>query len=477
MNKFLITIFSILSVVVLAACSDDDSFSANTSNKLSFECDTLSFDTLFAEVNSPTSSFWVYNNSSDGIRLSSVRLSGGNQKGFRVNVDGMELNSKNGYIVSDIDIRKGDSIRVFVEALIPKNAKDGFLTTEDKLQFTLQSGVVQDVVLSATSINAISMRNVVVRRDSIITGSKPIIVYGGITVDSAATLTIGQGTTLYFHDGAGIDVYGRLLISGDTSSVVTLRSDRLDKLFPYLPYDHLVGQWRGIHFFSSSYDNEIVNADIHGAVDGIVCDSSDVNRKKLLLENVIVHNCMGYGVKLTSCAAGFYNCQFSNALQNCLAVCGGNILINSCTIAQFYSLNISDYALLFTNKNDNISYPLVRFAMYNSIVTGFKDDEVLGDGDTISAFSYAFDHCLLKTSETKNDSIRNVIFENNDSTIHSEKNFIKISTDSLYYNFRLDSLSRAIRAADPKTSLQYDLNGHRRNIIAPSLGCYEYTDD
>ena len=88
------------------------------------------------------------------------------------------------------------------------------------------------------------------------------------------------GTTLYFHSDARIDVYGRLLSEGTADEEVTLRCDRTDWMFDYLPYDMVSGQWRGIRFHGSSYGNKLTFTDVHGTFDGIVCDSSDVSQMK-----------------------------------------------------------------------------------------------------------------------------------------------------------------------------------------------------
>ena len=78
---------------LLAACSDNDSFSADRGNRLTFSADTVAMDTVFSTVGSSTYTFWVFNNSGDGIRLTSVRLKNGNQTGFRANVDGSYLDN------------------------------------------------------------------------------------------------------------------------------------------------------------------------------------------------------------------------------------------------------------------------------------------------------------------------------------------------------------------------------------------------
>ena len=113
--KKLSILFLLSAIMMMVACSDDDTFTTSRSNMLSFSTDTLRLDTTFSNV------FWVYNKSGDGLRLTNVRLAQGNQTGFRVNVDGVELSAANGYQVRDLEVRNKDSIQVFVEMTSPFN--------------------------------------------------------------------------------------------------------------------------------------------------------------------------------------------------------------------------------------------------------------------------------------------------------------------------------------------------------------------
>lgn len=117
--------------------------------------DTLKLDTTFSNVPTSTKTFWVYNHSGDGLRVTSVRLSQGNQTGLRVNVSGDELNAANGHQVKDLAVRNKDSIRVFVEMTSPLNNGTSPQEIADNLIFTLESGVQQRVVLVLTA----GMRN------------------------------------------------------------------------------------------------------------------------------------------------------------------------------------------------------------------------------------------------------------------------------------------------------------------------------
>lgn len=470
--RSILYIIGIAVVVALSACTADDSFTTSKSNLLTFSNDSISLDTTFSNVPTTTRSFWVYNHSGDGIRLSSVRLENGNQSGFRVNVDGAYLGKTVGYQAQNVEVRDGDSIRIFVELTSPVQHADNPQLVMDNLIFAYESGVVQKVNLNAYSWDAIRVNHLEIKNDTTISTSKPVVVYGGMTVDSTATLTLGAGTTLYFHEDAGLNVYGTLKSEGTAEKNVVLRGDRIDNMFDYLPYDRTPGQWQGIHFYGSSYDNSIVYTDLHSAYTGILCDSSDVNRNKLLLQQSTVHNCMGDGVSATSCQIDIENSLLSNTLGDCAVFKGGDISIMNTTMAQFYPYSSNRGAAIRFGSSPVM---LTDFTVSNSLITGYAEDVMEGEG--LDSTSYSFDHCIIRTPPIKSvDSIHftNVIYENiKDTTKYGEKNFRKIDTGNLVYDFRLDSISPAIDAANASTSLRLDRDGRDRTG-KPDIGCYEY---
>lgn len=464
----------ILSLAITIGCSDGDSFSTSPSRRLVFSEDTISLDTVFSRVPTPTRSFWVYNRSGDGLRCSSVRLAKGNQTGFRVNVDGMYLGSSRGYQVQNVEIRDKDSIRVFVELTSPDNGGDRPMLLEDNLVFTLESGVEQVVNLCAYTWDAELLSDVVIRGDSTLGGEKPTVIYGPLKVDSGATLRIPAGKTLYFHAGAGMDIYGRLVTEGTAEANVTLRGDRTDNMFDYLPYDLVSGQWNGIHFHESSYENVIDFTDIHSTFNGIVCDSSNVERVKLTISNSIIHNCQGAGLQAANCQMSIINCQLTNTLGCCLDVNGGNVLVQHCTLAQYYPFDANrGAALQFANSE---GHPLL-FSCVNTLVTGYADDCVMGiQNDTLTTFDYVFINDILRTPEVK-DSLRfkNVQWENVEDTasIQGKKHFLLVDGNTQHYDFHIDSLSTAIGAANVLYTLPFDRDGRERDN-APDIGCYEF---
>lgn len=470
--KYFRYILCMLAVVAMAACDDNDSFSVSPGNVLSFSVDSVKLDTIFSNVPSRTASFWVYNHSSDGIRCSSVVLERGNQSGFRVNVDGTYLGPTVGYQSQNVEIRKNDSIRVYVELSAATQLSDLPQMIEDNLIFNLESGTQQRINLSGWAWNALILRNFEVSRDTTIASEMPVVVAGNITIDYGATLTIGQGTTIYFDNNSGINVHGTLRSMGTAESPVILRGDRLDNMFSYLPYDRVPGQWRGIHLGTTSYGNELQYTDLHSAYNGIVADSSSLDREKLHIFASTIHNCQGAGVRLNYCNARIENTQITNTLDDCLKVNGGQVTVNNCTIAQFYPFDINrGVALSFRS-------PLQEFICRNTLITGYADDEMQGEQGEV--FNYQFEDCIIRTPKiTTEDSIRftRVIFEDPEDTVTTgRKHFKTFDTQNLIYDFRLDSISPAIDKANAETAIPTDRDGRQRDS-KPDIGAYEWVRD
>ena len=476
---FFYVIIAACTSVAIMGCADDETFSSSRTDLLSFSADTVSLDTTFSNVPTPTRSFWVYNRSGKSIRCASVRLENGNQTGYRVNVDGSYLGQSSGYQVQDVEVRKGDSIRVFVELTSNTQYQDSPKLVEDHLLFLLESGVQQKVNLKAFSWDALLLKDAHIRRDSVMQSSKPVVVYGGITVDSLATLSIGAGTRLYFHEDAGLKVYGSLRVAGEAGKEVVMRGDRLDNMFDYLPYDRTPGQWQGIHLMPSSYDNVITYADIHSAYAGIVVDSKgassqNLQRQKLLMQNATVHNCQGYGVAVDSAKVQLYNCQITNALNHPLGVHGGDVEVNGCTIAQFYPFDGRRATAI------GMEPPIENLRVVNSLVTGYHDDEVVWSAPAEGQkLNFSFDHCVLRTEKMNTDDslkFTNVIYEDIKDTVRfGEKHFRLLDTDNLKYDFRLRKESAAIGVADQSSSLPIDRLGLLRDE-KPDAGCYEFEE-
>ena len=310
----------ILLPLLFMACAEDEDWTTDASMKLTFSSDSISFDTLISTVPSSTKTLTLYNYNKKGIRLNRAYLGKGSESCFRVNVDGQHLTNGAG---EDFQVPHRDSIVVRIEVTPPMTRQDEPVEIEDDLYFLLESGVLQRVHLTAGAQDAIFLKAHVIQADTLISSPKPIVIYDSLVVTPDAVLRISAGTRLLFHDGAGLEVYGRVEAQGTTESPVVFRGDRTYHMFDYLPYDNTPSRWQGIRLHPSSHDNLFDNCDIHSGCYGIVCDSTNQEAKVLTLQNSVIHNIGGDGLRLTNCISEVLNSQISNTLGRCVAILGG----------------------------------------------------------------------------------------------------------------------------------------------------------
>lgn len=467
-------------VSCFVGCDDTMSFTTDRSALLSFSTDTVRFDTVISTVGSSTRQLMVYNRNADGVRIASVRLHKGSDTPFRVNVDGTYLEPESGARAYDFEVRAGDSIYVFAEVTMPQNGQDEAVQMADTLVFALESGVEQGVILTAVGQDAYIWYGKVIAADTLLEAGRPILVYDSLFVAAGATLSMGPGVQLYFHDGANLWVHGRVVAEGTLQQPVVFRGDRTDRMFDYLPYDNTPSRWGGIRLYPASVDNRFTYVDIHSASYGITCDSSATDVTKLTLENSVIHNVGGEGLGLYHCRSYVYNTQVSNTLGHCVAVVGGWTEFVHCTLAQFYPWDASrGDALYLANRWLDADYPLEHAHFRNCLVTGYADDVVMGSlEDEDNALDYCFANCVMRTVAS-DDTARfvNVVYEeiNGDGTGQSQ--FRLFDTDNFLYDFRLDSLSvaRDRGALEWAEALPADRYGVSRTAdAAPDAGCYEY---
>lgn len=468
---------------LLFSCVEAEDFPTPQGARLSFSKDSLDLDTVIIGSSAATERFTIYNNNSDGISITEVKLS--DNKHFFINVDGTFID---GNLPSSIDCRNDDSLIVFLQYTAPQQIDSPFQEHETDIIFTLANGISQSVHAKATALNAIILRDDTIKENTIFNDSLPYAIYKGITVAEGVTLELQEGTTMFFNADAGLKVHGCLKAHGSLEKPITMRGNRLDNMFDKEAYDRVPNQWQGITFTSSSYDNTLSYCDIHSGKYGIRCDSSDITKQKLLLENSIIHNTKDHALELYNTRSFIGNCQITNAGGNCINVYGGNNTFVHSTIGSFYIFE-GGYgnALFFSNHVGDTLYPIDTLFFYNSIITGYATDEIFGDKyqkHEAIPFNFGFINCLLNTPEFESDedgTVINCLWDNKKNKVCREANFKKFDTEYLYFDFSLDSLSVAIGNADTEITNKYypsdRLGTDRLNDGTSDIGCYEYKTD
>ena len=472
-------VFVFVMTVVISGCTDRHDFSTDPNHLLTFSRDTVSFDTLFTDVSSATQVFLIYNRNKKNLSIDRTAIAGGDGSPFRVNIDGLS-----GREFSDLTIRGGDSMYVFVEVTIDPRGQNKPFEVLDHLQFMLESGTAQQVVFSASGQDATVLRGAIIDTDVRLTADRPYLIYDSLRVELGSTLSMAPGTRLYFADRVEMQVYGRVEAIGTADSLVVFRGARTDNMFDYLPYDRLSAQWGGITLHESSTNNVFEHCDIHSGTYGLRAKSTNMDENKVVMHSSQIHNVDEDALQVTSCKASFINSLFTNAGGHCVNVLGGQMDFIHCTIANFYpwkgergvAVNISNYV-------EEELHPLLGVNFVNSFITGTKERElqcsVKTDAETEDKAQYSFKYSVINSwkeaHEAEMSHFENIVWENKENSAYGSTNFRKIDRENFIYDFHLDSLSVARRVASEQylDLVPYDKDGNPRQSGAIDAGCYQ----
>ena len=442
----------------ISSCRDD-SFITDSDAKLSFNTDTVLFDTLFTKLGSATRSFMVYNNHDKSIKISSIHLAGGNNSPYRINIDGDPS-----YEIEDYTLLPNDSIYIFVDVNIDPNASNLPYIVKDSIVF-ITNGNIQDIKLMAWGQNAHFLSDSMLVGDIVWTDDLPYVISNHIGIDENSKLTIMPGVKVFSDNWSAIFVWGTLEILGDTNNPVYFQGVRPEEYYKNIP-----GQWWGIHFIRESKNNYIRNCYIRNGTIGITVDSLPINppNPNLVLENVRIENMTMYGILGRSAYIRAFNTLINNCCQYLLiADLGGTYEFYHSTFAHYGRYCTSRYpALAFYNYDNKIYKNDLNVTIANSIIWGAKEEELemkkTGNGE----FNVLISHCLI--------SSKNAGLDINNNIRNKDPGFI-----SPYdYNFRPDSVAIIVNKGDPSyltqfTILQNDMEGKSRVDQKPDLGVYE----
>ena len=457
-------LFISISVLILFNACKKESFITSPDAQVTLSDEELKFDTVFTTTGSITQSFKIINENDQKLRLSSIKLMGGNSSYFKINADGFI-----GPEVSNIEIEANDSVYVFVSVSINQNAANIPFIVEDSIQINY-NGTNRQVNLEAWGQNAHFYRDKEITTNEIWNNDLPYVILGSLIIDPNKKLTINKGCRIYVHADAPIIVDGTLEVNGAKDSIdrVQFRGDRLDE-----PYNDFPGGWPGIYFRSTSKDNVFNYAVIKNAYQALAVLDPSIN-PKLILNECIIDNAYDAGIIAVNSSIRARNCLISNCGQNVVLAKGGDYQFTHCTVATFSNsyilhrlpvLYVSDYVLV---NNVPDTKPLT--AVFRNCIfwgqDGTVEDEVVVEKRG-STFNVNFDHDLWKVKTVPANITSDSIINN------QYPEFDTINTSKRIYNFRLRDESPAKNKAT-NASITIDLDGNPRPVgIAPDLGCYE----
>lgn len=464
-NIFAFLLISVFTAL-MAGCIEDG-FTSSPSHQPSFSTDTLSLGVVFTEEPTPTSRFMVYNRHDKSLLISDIRLSGDDAGAFRINVDGI-----NGTSFADVEVRARDSVFVFVEATVPELDSDKASNVEAKVDFTT-NGVVNSVVLKAVGQNVTRLRCERIAADSRLEATRPYVVYDSLVVEPDATLTLGQGTTLCFHDGARLVVHGSLVAEGTSEAPVVMAGDRTGNVVADISFDIMSRQWDGVYFTSTSRGNSLSNTEIKNTVNGVCVDEGS-EPVDLTMLNCRLHNSAATVLAARHASVDATGCEFAEGGGGLVSLHGGKHRFNHCTFGNNYLFSfISGPALAFshlsadaeTGEDDGTGRPYINALVTNSIIYGLGSD--LSHGD-LTGTDVRLHRCLLRSTGSDDDNFTECLWGEHPlyHTVRSE----------YIFDYRLCTGSPAIQAADTAYPAPADAYGLERGT-APELGAYVFVPE
>ncbi len=415
-------ILFLLFTSLFVACRKDEKITSDASAKLDFSGDSILFDTVFTTVGSTVASLLVYNPNDKKVIVSFIKLAGGEQSQFRLNIDGVPGNT-----ATNIEIAGGDSLFIFVEVTVdPNNALAPFLVL-DSIVFST-NGNIQDVKLVAFGQNAhyfhpdtripgyppFSVIPTVANNAHWI-NDKPYVIFDYAVVDSGCVLEIDPGVRIYFHKGGGLWVFqeGNIKVNGTKDLPVTFQGDRLESFYKEEP-----GQWDRIWINeNTTKSNEFHHAIIKNAFIGIQAEVQQTLSKKLILENTQLRNMSGLGIYGTGYDIDATNTIVSNCGQQLLGLTlGGTFNFTHCTFANYWNASQRQDPSFVFNNYSNLQVLPLDAKFLNCILDGSTDEELAFDLDTSGGNGkYLFTNCMLRTQKSTADASHyNSVFINQD---------------------------------------------------------------
>lgn len=447
--------------IFLSACNKEN-FIQSSNATLTLSADTIKFDTVFTTAGSITQSVKIFNTNTQPLRISEIKLMGGNNSAYHMNVNGIANTT-----VNDYELAANDSMYIFVTVDInPNNQNQPFLIN-DSISIAW-NGNTRFIQLEAYGQNAHYLNRHTISQHETWINDLPYVILGELTVEAGATLNISAGCRIFCHADAPILVNGTIQVNGEKNNEVVFRGDRLDTYYRDLP-----ASWPGIYLLPGSGGHQFRFANILNAYQALVVSETS---NATTIEQSIIHNSYKEGLLAKKSELNVSNSLISNCGGGVALMAGGNYQFTHCTMVTYANaytshntptLSISNYEI----DNGNISSYDLSAIFVNCICwgEGSTDTEIETRKEGNTLYAVEWKNCLFKAATDPANALYTDVIRNEDPQFDS------IDISHQYYDFRTTrnsfapGIDRGVVTPFPK-----DLDDNPRVVATfPDLGCYE----
>lgn len=304
-------------LAALAGCERTNSPTDNIQG-LRFSTDTVRFDSVFAGAVSSTRLLRIYNKGRNTVRIPELRLLHGAASQFAMLVDGQSTTAAHG-----VEIEQGDSLTLAIRLKPSGITVDTIRVVSDSIAIANQ-GISRYVALLGKGLASTPLSVDTLRTDLTIAGPPALRVQRRMVIPKGVTLTLRAGASLYFSQGAGIDVYGSLAIEGTPLSPVVLAGERLETYYRRQP-----GQWQGINLKPRSGPHTLSYFQLRSAVTALRADSLT---SPLSVRGATIAFTSRDGVVANKTLLALYGCLLLQNYGCALRMRAANVRLVHCTL-------------------------------------------------------------------------------------------------------------------------------------------------
>lgn len=446
-------------LVMLMSCDRDGIDFQDVAVDLRLSRDTVLVDTLVSGIRSETYLLKVYNLENRNVYLPKIRLKGGENSAFSINVDG-----RSGKEFSRVPLRAKDSLMIFVE-MAPQTTQPEMLV-EDELEIgdghrATLLGLVQgaELIVSTKAVPRIL-------GDATWGAEKARVIVGDLQIEEGKKLNLQAGARIYFFKGAGLSLRhgAELNAQGTYQKPVILRGHRSDPRQDTLPKS-----WRGI-IAESGAKIRLNQVRLQGAETGISFkDGSEGS-----VQNTIIRACEAFGIRAENARIRMENLVMNHCGQATLGLfTGGDYTLFHTTLTNYWQFNsLPALGMLIESKkiDNSLGSKPLSVHIENSIIHSAYGDGLRINNIENNYIKYSINGSLIKYSVNAG-----YVWENNPNIKESIQNmapeFISPWLRAMNLALSKDSPAHHRGTAYGAIQVPTDIRGKQR-FSPPSIGAY-----